>query len=280
MTEVQKGTEDVIVNIGVPVTISNAHHTEHLFLIKNRRGVVRKAMDALEEAKLEAKSAKDDYDLAVKRLLSAVDEEDPEPLFNQTTFDKPGETAEPVEDNAWRAVVLDEVVLPDGIRQKLEDAGITTIGDIADAGGRDGGFESVEGIGAGKAAIVADAMDTYWKDHPRDLGAGKPDLWGDDPIQLLVFAIHGEPSQENDDIDNSACIAASIINAIVSKGLLQVRDLVAWCDRYTFEDIDGIDDAMSAMIHTAVEKYGVENPNPSGVVESDIVDKFEAADKS
>jgi hypothetical protein len=51
---------------------------------------------------------------------------------------------------------------------------------------------------------------------------------------------------------------------------VKVRDLVAWCDHSKFVEIDGIDMDAEELIHLCIDEYCDKNPNPSGIVVSEV----------
>jgi len=81
----------------------------------------------------------------------------------------------PGSDDRWRLVPLDEALptVSRAKRTRLADAGITTLGDLADfsAGGRELS-RVVAGIGKAAQASIETAVEAYWAAHPRQNAKG------------------------------------------------------------------------------------------------------------
>lgn len=71
-----------------------------------------------------------------------------------TTTDQP--------DDAWRAVTLAELSIKGKLAESLTDAGLTTLGALADYTAADKRLTDIAGIGAGKAAKIEEATLAYW----------------------------------------------------------------------------------------------------------------------
>ncbi len=75
-------------------------------------------------------------------------------------------TAAP-DDESWRLVNVSELDLPGGVRKALFEAGLATLGKIADFTAADNRLTDVKGIGAGKAEKIEAALEKYWAENPR-----------------------------------------------------------------------------------------------------------------
>jgi len=97
----------------------------------------------------------------------------PEGAEEPTVFDPPlrfgPNKPEPVEANEpgnemWRYENLDTLNLPPHIREKLQDAGITLVGELSDRMGPGGPWwRGIDGIGKAAGEKIADAFEAFWK---------------------------------------------------------------------------------------------------------------------
>lgn len=133
-----------------------------------------------------AKAAKKRMEAANEELIQLVAEARKGlPLFDRPRADPPaGMTAEaPAGDAGWReasiSVLHVEHGLPSAVEAKLRDAGLDTIGRLADFTAADNRLTDVPGIGPAKAEAVEDALAKFWAARqnfpPAPLGeAGNP----------------------------------------------------------------------------------------------------------
>lgn len=124
------------------------------------------AEELMEEAKAEAKAAKDKYDNAVLRLRKlcrvARSATSPGPLF-----EKPEDGPPPQENDGWRQVPIQEAIgdaVSGGTIEKLQEAELTTVGKLADFCEKQGqaGHQrplcTIKGIGEAKAEAIELAL--------------------------------------------------------------------------------------------------------------------------
>lgn len=121
----------------------------------NRR--VDKAWEDWQEAKAVAAERKSIFDDTVTELRATIRSIDtPLPLFDR----KP---AQPEGENAWREVLLVEALqgVPSSILAKLAEAGLTTVGQMADFTQSER-LVDVPGIGQAKAEQIEAALESFW----------------------------------------------------------------------------------------------------------------------
>lgn len=82
-------------------------------------------------------------------------------------------TGPPPEDNSWRSVFLADLDIPTGIHSKLVDAGISTLGQLADFTTTGAPLTQVKGIGPAAVATMEAATTAYWEIRMRALVEGE-----------------------------------------------------------------------------------------------------------
>jgi hypothetical protein len=85
-----------------------------------------------------------------------------------------GQLELPIEDNAWKSVPLSELGLTGKLAESLTEAGLTTMGAIAEYTGSEKRLTDIAGIGPGKAEKVEQACEAYWVKNPRAGGNDVP----------------------------------------------------------------------------------------------------------
>lgn len=120
--------------------------------VDNRQIRVSKLKSSMKEAKAELEAA-------YSELLRAIDEFDQPSLFNLEPQNGPVE--------AWRDVPLETLGLSRKLIETLEEADLTTLGQLADFG-KSAQLVEIYGVGESPAEKIQDALDRYWKDHPQD----------------------------------------------------------------------------------------------------------------
>jgi len=73
----------------------------------------------------------------------------------------------PADDDSWKSVTLDQLGLTGKLHESLTEAGLTTMGAIADWSSSGKLLTDVPGIGEAKAAKIEEATARYWAEHPR-----------------------------------------------------------------------------------------------------------------
>lgn len=146
--------------------------------------VERKALDAIvaknreiNELRLDLEMKTDLAKLARKALEAASNElsllitktagdDKPMPLFA-----RPKQTPDEneVQPDRWRSDSITSLAvygIPDGTLNALIEAGIATIGALADYSAADKRLTDIDTIGAAKAEKIENALMDYWRDHP------------------------------------------------------------------------------------------------------------------
>lgn len=123
-------------------------------------------------AKAAAKECKETYDDCVNHLRRVI-EEDPDqyelPFPNDDTPAVSGESGEvPKEDETWRATTLEQLGISGKLAEHLTEAGLTTLGAVADYTSQDKRLTDIPGIGAANEDKIANAMADYWEKNPRN----------------------------------------------------------------------------------------------------------------
>lgn len=139
--------------------------------IRDQERAVAVAESEWEEAKAYASARKADFEAAVVKLRAIIRSRDEGTLFDGAPGDNGHET--PVVD-AWRSVTVDELDLPEKLREKLHEAfgescpdGKATLGKIADYTNRPGQWlTDITGIGAEKDRQISEAMTAWFAAHP------------------------------------------------------------------------------------------------------------------
>lgn len=131
------------------------------------------------KSKLETKQAKAAWEESGEDLIALIDRiQNPQ---RELPFGPPGTSAidhaieqedkargeksrpaGPVDDS-WRKVNIKDLKLGDKIQDNLEDAGIFTIGQVADHGVKGKQLTDIGGIGPAKARKIDDALAEFWK---------------------------------------------------------------------------------------------------------------------
>lgn len=186
------------------LTRSQQLRIQHHEKIIARQRLVDGLLETWENAKSEAKRAKEDYENAVDDLQKLIrtpptqpslfegktakpspvkeateDTEGTEKINQKPTEDYPLErtdqaqavTVSPSDPEAWRKVPLSDLLpygMTEAIAKKFSEGGIHTLGDASDyqAGDRGQPLTSIKGIGQNKVDKFEDASTAYFKDHP------------------------------------------------------------------------------------------------------------------
>ncbi len=113
-----------------------------------------------------------------------------------------GQLELPIEDNAWKSVPLSELGLTGKLAESLAEAGLTTMGAIAEYTGSEKRLTDIDGIGPGKAEKVEQACEAYWaKNRAPSTVDG----------QVAAIASMGGPRKETEVVsedDSAAALAA------------------------------------------------------------------------
>lgn len=132
-----------------------------------------KAEAAHKLAKAEEKAAGETLQKIVSRGVENYPLFDVESKAEESTEadDQSSEEAESTDDSeAWRAVEIGEINVPESILNKLIEAGIETVGDLADWSGSGKKLTDINGIGAAKAEKIEAAMDEFWAERQETKG--------------------------------------------------------------------------------------------------------------
>lgn len=125
-----------------------------------------------EVGKAEAEyTAKKESASAAKKRFEAADEELRQFIRRGPDLQQrlPGmDEAEQAEPEAWRAVPVGDLGLRPSIIIRLAEAGITTIGQIADQTAEYGEtwHNTIDGIGLAAAESISRALEDFWAEHP------------------------------------------------------------------------------------------------------------------
>jgi len=121
----------------------------------------------LNDAKEAAKAAKEVYEGACATLRAMIRRENPDtPLLDGT--DEAGAIGNGThadDDDSWRDVQLNNdcyIQLSDHALKCLAEAGIETVGQLADWTGGEYALTDIRGIGPEKAKAIEDALDNFW----------------------------------------------------------------------------------------------------------------------
>jgi hypothetical protein len=117
-----------------------------------------------EEKKLTASSAKKQLDLELEELARLAGMRcGPGPLFNGAQTDANGELFpnDQPPDEPWREATLDELGITGALAEKLIDAEIETLGDIADWTNSGHTLTDIPGVGEAKADVIQAACEKY-----------------------------------------------------------------------------------------------------------------------
>lgn len=130
------------------------------------KNVYLDSKEEAEAAKGQEKKDKAAYDASLEVITAIIRAEEEElPLFP-----KGGSVAEGLAptDDSWRKVPLSDLEISAAILSKLTDAGIETIGALADYT-KDGRNQvtDIKGLGPAKATAIDEALDTFWAEWNR-----------------------------------------------------------------------------------------------------------------
>lgn len=138
-------------------------------IVQQRSRVALAAAD-LAKAAQEKKLAQAEYDAAVKSLLNKIDQ--PSLPGMELEDDLDSESNPNAAAANWRKVTLDELGITGREKKALEDAGLATLGEIADytkkrsQNGFESGLSGIKGLGQSGQDKVEKALDDYWYEHP------------------------------------------------------------------------------------------------------------------
>lgn len=118
---------------------------------------------AMAEAAEQSKEAKKAYEAAVSRLRNAVRD------AKNGQQELPFGEEQPAE--AWRAVTLEELEISGKLAASLTEAGLTTLGAIADYTANGGALTDIDGIGPKAAEKIDAATQDWWERHPGEADA-------------------------------------------------------------------------------------------------------------
>lgn len=132
----------------------------------------------------QTKEAKKEYDadvLALRRAARACSEElplfdAPAPSAATAAGQQPATATQAAPDDAWRSVPITELGLTESLTDKLQEAGIETIGQLEDQRAGQGpkpgpkGLREIKGIGQGKVDVIEAAV-LKWLSEFRDAEA-------------------------------------------------------------------------------------------------------------
>lgn len=149
--------------------------------VREAERLVNKREMEWQQAKAVAVEKRGLFNKAVASLRQVINRSDA-PLFKPALQSGPESAAAATESpapapgaDAWRAASIDELSLPDGIKEKLRAASIDgralpepldTLGAISDFTNRGRRLIDLDGIGQDKADQIADAMTAWFAAHP------------------------------------------------------------------------------------------------------------------
>lgn len=108
------------------------------------------------------KEAKQAYESAVSKLRGAIRDANSGQQALPFPTDEP--SAAPVED--WRATTLADLEITGKLAESLVEAGLTTLGAIADYTAADKRLTDIDGVGPAKAEKIEAACEDWFKRHP------------------------------------------------------------------------------------------------------------------
>lgn len=169
--------------------------------LRESRAKVARLEKLSDEAAKKAKEAKKRHESAIEDHFALEQELDSGQQRLPFGPDEPATAAAPSSpapaepDETWKVVPLatlgidDE--LPAGLLAKLEDAGLKTVGDVADhtkpdQAGRSKQLVDIKGIGQAAAAKIETALEQFWAKHAARLAAAASspaDPATDDPVE-------------------------------------------------------------------------------------------------
>lgn len=131
----------------------------------------------VESAKGELKAAEEYFEGRVRELRDIL--RDKQRGQERLPFGDPAST----DPEAWRAATLDELTIGGRESKALTEAGLTTLGDIANYT-TEHSLADIPGIGQASALRIEEAIDDYWRLHPpAENGNGEEDQEADDAEQ-------------------------------------------------------------------------------------------------
>lgn len=141
---------------------------QRFLLVCEAEKVVQQAEDELNEAKAVVKVRKEVFDAAVaklRRLCKPIEEE--APLFHPAKASEVVDGGVVSEGLTWREVSLREALgdLSESIMQHLDEANLTTLGQLVDwlgAKGKHRSLTDIPGIGEKGAEKIQAALDAFW----------------------------------------------------------------------------------------------------------------------
>ena len=110
------------------------------------------------------KSAKKKYDLAVRNVFAEIDDDQPRLPFDAAAGETQSEEKATLE--SLRETLIDELDVADGIKTKLREAGLKTIGQIGTFTVGEHWLTDIKGIGVRKADLLMEALEKFWNAHP------------------------------------------------------------------------------------------------------------------
>lgn len=117
----------------------------------------------MQDDKEALKESKALYDALVLRLRTEIKRaNDPQQQFD---FGANGEA--PKNDDAWKAVTLEELGITGKNAEKLTEAGLTTLGKISEYTAAEKLLTDIEGIGNATAEKIAATCADWWSRHPQ-----------------------------------------------------------------------------------------------------------------
>lgn len=158
----------------LPAHLTPEQRIEALKHILELNGRIRRAGVVFADATDAAKAAKKHYEGLQKDLgLFIAGLEKPMPLFDG----KAESNGQAAEDGSWREEDIEaiglEFGLPASVASKLAEAGIVTLGQLADwtASGKE--LNDIPGIGDAKCESINAALERFWA--ARKIAAGEPE---------------------------------------------------------------------------------------------------------
>ncbi len=155
------------------------HHEARVLELSLALGKVCVKLGKIEAVR---KALKDDYKNVLQQLDALV-ENGPEEL---PLFDGPTATVSGGGD-AWRDLPVDALDIPAGTQHKLEEAGLVSLGFLADAMNGERWQDKVDGVGEKAAEKIAEAFVTFWSDHPEYVDADRNDDRQHGPAGAMRF---------------------------------------------------------------------------------------------
>lgn len=185
--------------------------------------------DELSDLKEQFKQAKKRHEVAIGKLRAAIknknqpelpfgsdDEEDAppagvpaaaaeaagEPVKTTTeASDTLGGDRDPSSPDAWRNDPIDILQLTPALTTKLKEAGLGTVGALADYTSAGKSLKDIKGLGDGATAKIDGALEMYW-DRQMTNGQAK-DEPGGDPVPAAAVAATEDDGTSDLDIDES-----------------------------------------------------------------------------